>query len=421
MRGFLLIWSLLWTALMPLILVYLYRRARKDALYAQHLPERFGRYAQRMQGAVWVHAVSLGELRSAVPLIRGVLDTGESVVITHFTPAGRRATLAAFGAEIAAGRVAAVWVPLELNWCFAGFFRAFRPKLGLVMEIEIWPRMVCAARAAGVPLYMCNAQYPLDSMTRDAKFPLRPAVMRRFAGAFVKSDLQAQRFAAIGVPNISVTGELRFDQPIPTPHLAAAAALRPALPAPALAFASVTAAEETLFIDTAAALRTGPNPPLIIFIPRAPERFDAVAQALAARGLTVQRRSTCLDDNLRARAPINADVLLGDSLGEMYFFLALASRVVVGGGFQPKGSHNIIEPLALGLPVIVGPYIQTIEYPAVEAIAAGVCKQSTAASLTCDIAKWPSPSADTISAFLAAHSGATAKTLAAIAPMLARH
>jgi 3-deoxy-D-manno-octulosonic-acid transferase len=113
-------------------------------------------------------------------------------------------------------------------------------------------------------------------------------------------------------------------------------------------------------------------------------------------------------------------VLLGDSLGEMYFYLALASRVVVGGGFQPKGSHNIIEPLALGLPVIVGPYIQTIEYPAVEAIAAGICKQSTAASLTRDIAKWPSPSADTISAFLAAHSGATAKTLAAVEPMLAR-
>jgi 3-deoxy-D-manno-octulosonic-acid transferase len=282
-------------------LAYLYRRARKDALYGQHLPERFGRYAQRIQGAVWVHAVSLGEVRSAVPLVRGLLDTGESVVITHFTPAGRRATLAAFGPEIVAGRVAAVWVPFELKWCFAGFFRAFRPKLGLVMEIEIWPRMVWAARAAGVPLYMCNAQYPLDSMARDAKFPLRPAVMRRFAGAFVKSDLQAQRFAAIGVPNITVTGELRFDQPIASQHMAAAAALRPALPAPALAFASVTEAEESLFIDTAAALRTGPNPPLIIFIPRAPERFDAVAQALAARGLTVQRRSVCLDDGLRAR------------------------------------------------------------------------------------------------------------------------
>lgn len=421
MRGFLLIWSLLWTALMPLILAYLYRRARKDALYGQHLAERFGRYAQRLQGAVWVHAVSLGEVRSAVPLVRGLLDAGEVVVVTHFTPAGRRATLAAFGPEIAAGRIVAVWVPFELKWCFAGFFRAFRPKLGLVMEIEIWPRMVWAARAAGVPLYMCNAQYPTDSMARDAKFPLRPAVMRRFAGAFVKSQLQADRFTSIGLRNITVTGELRFDQPIPQPHLIAAAALRSALPPAVLVFASVTEAEETLFIDTAATLRAGPNPPLIIFIPRAPERFDAVAQALAARGLSVQRRSACLDAGLHARTAIGADVLLGDSLGEMYFYLALASRVVVGGGFQPKGSHNIIEPLALGLPVLVGPMIQTIEYPAVEAIAAGVCKQTSPDSLADDIAQWPSPNPQVIAAFLAAHSGATAKTLAAIAPLLARH
>lgn len=418
MRVFLLFWSALWTICLPVVLAYLRRRARKDALYAQHLPERFGRYAQRMQGAVWIHAVSLGEVRSAVPLIRGLLDAGEAVVVTHFTPAGRRATMAAFGPEIAAGRVAAVWVPFELNWCFAGFFRAFRPKLGLVMEIEIWPRMVAAARAAGVPLYMCNAQYPLDSMARDAKFPLRPAVMRRFAGAFVKSDLQAQRFAAIGVHNIIVTGELRFDQPIPARHLAAANALRRQLPAQVVAFASVTEPEETLFLQAAATLLAQPNPPLVVFIPRAPERFDAVAQQLAAHGLQAARRSDVLDANLTPRAPITSGVLLGDSLGEMYFYLGLATRVVVGGGFQPKGSHNIIEALAMGLPVIVGPYIQTIEYPAVEAIAAGVCHQTSAASLAQDIKAWASPTPQMITQFLAAHSGATDKTLAAVARMI---
>ena len=414
MRVFLLIWSALWTAGLPLVLVYLYRRARKDALYGQFLPERFGRYAQPMQGSVWIHAVSLGEVRSAVPLIRGLLDAGECLVITHFTPAGRRATINAFGTEIAAGRVAAVWVPFELNWCFAGFFRAFQPKLGLVMEIEIWPRMVAAARAAGVPLYMCNAQYPLDSMARDARFPLRPAVMRRFAGAFVKSDLQAQRFAAIGVGNITVTGELRFDQPIPAHHLAAANALRGQLPAQVVAFASVTEPEEALFIEAAATLLAQPNPPLVVFIPRAPERFDAVAQQLTARGLNITRRSDTLDTNLTAHAPITSGVLLGDSLGEMYFYLGLATRVVVGGGFQPKGSHNIIEALAMGLPVIVGPYIQTIEYPAVEAMAAGVCHQTSAADLAQDISAWASPTPKMITDFLAEHSGGTEKTLAKV-------
>jgi 3-deoxy-D-manno-octulosonic-acid transferase len=415
MRVFLLFWSVLWTACLPLILVYLRKRGRKDALYAQHLHERFGRYAQRMQGAVWIHAVSLGEVRSAVPLIRGLLDAGEVVVVTHFTPAGRRATIDAFGQEIAAGRVAAVWVPFELGWCFAGFFRAFRPRLGLVMEIEIWPRMVAAARTAGVPLYMCNAQYPLDSLARDAKFPLRPAVMRRFAGAFVKSDLQAQRFAAVGVHNITVTGELRFDQPIPAHHLAAASALRGQLPAEVVAFASVTEPEEALFLDAAATLLAQPNAPLVVFIPRAPERFDAVAQQLAARGLDAMRRSDILDGALKPRAPITSGVLLGDSLGEMYFYLGLATRVVVGGGFQPKGSHNIIEALAMGLPVLVGPYIQTIEYPAVEAIAAGICHQTSEADLAQDIRGWAGPTPQMITDFLAAHSGATGKTLAAIA------
>lgn len=161
---FLRLWSLLWHLGLPVVLIYLWKRGRKDPLYARHLAERFGRYPQRLPGAIWVHAVSLGEMRSAVPLIRALLDRGETVVVTHFTPAGRRATEAAFASEIAAGHLAAVWVPFELAWCYRRFFRTFRPKLGLVMEVEIWPRMVFAARDAGVPLFMCNAGYPSKSL-----------------------------------------------------------------------------------------------------------------------------------------------------------------------------------------------------------------------------------------------------------------
>ncbi|RYH98048.1 MAG: 3-deoxy-D-manno-octulosonic acid transferase, partial [Acetobacteraceae bacterium] len=139
---FLRLWSLLWHLGLPVVLVYLWRRGRKDPLYARHLGERSGRYRQRLPGAVWVHAVSLGELRSAVPLIRALLDRGDRVVTTHFTPAGRRESERVFAADIAAGRMAAVWVPFETSWAYAGFFRAFRPRAGLVMEIEIWPRMI---------------------------------------------------------------------------------------------------------------------------------------------------------------------------------------------------------------------------------------------------------------------------------------
>lgn len=417
---FLRAWSALWHLGLPFVLIYLWRRGRKDALYARNLGERFGRYPQPMPGAIWVHAVSLGELRSAVPLIRALLDQGERIVTTHFTPAGRREAERVFAADILAGRLKPVWVPFETSWAFRGFYRAFRPKLGLVMEIEIWPRMIFSARGAGVPLYMCNAQYPQKSMARDAKMTVRHALMRGFAGALVKSDLQAERFAAVGVQNITVTGELRFDQPIPQGQLQAARDLRPQLAAArrVIAFASVTEPEEALFLAVTKTITASAGHPLVIFIPRAPERFDAVSAALAAEGLSPLRRSQVLDDQLQPKGPLTAKVLLGDSLGEMYFYLALADRVVVGGGFQPKGSHNIIEPLALGKPVIVGPYLDTIEYPAVEAIAAGVCRKIDAVALGDEVLAWPAPPTEAMSAFVAAHSGATARTIAAIAAIL---
>jgi 3-deoxy-D-manno-octulosonic-acid transferase len=430
---FLRFWSLLWHLGLPVVLVYLWRRGRKDPLYARHLAERFGRYRQHPPGALWVHAVSLGEMRSAVPLVRALLDRGDRVVTTHFTPAGRREATHVFAADIAAGRMAAVWVPFETSWAYAGFFAAFRPKAGLVMEIEIWPRMIFSARRAGVPLFMCNAQYPTKSMARDAKLRLRHSFMQGYAGAFVKSDLQAERFGGVGVSNITVTGELRFDQPIP-PHLVAAAqALRPTLAGdrPVITFASAVEGEDDLYLDAIATALRHRSRPFVVYVPRKPERFDKVASLIAQRRLKAIRRSDALDSSLAPRnLPSPAwkgdgdgglpagqcpDILLGDSLGEMYFYIALADRVITGGGFTPHGAHNIIEPLALKRPVIVGPEIHTIEYPAVEAIAAGVClRVETPEMLAMALTDWPGPSADAIGTFFAAHSGATERTLAAL-------
>ncbi len=424
---FLRFWSLLWHLGLPLVLVYLWKRGRKDPLYARHLGERFGRYPQRLDGSIWVHAVSLGEMRSAVPLVRALLDRGDRVVTTHFTPAGRREAARVFAPEIAAGRLAAVWVPFETSWAYRGFFRAFRPRAGLVMEIEIWPRMIFAAKGAGVPLFMCNAQYPTKSMYRDAKFTLRHKLMQGYAGAFVKSDLQARRFASVGVQNVVVTGELRFDQPIP-PHLVTGAlALRPVLSGdrPVITFASAVEGEDDLYLDAITAALRHPSRPFVVYVPRKPERFDEVAGMIAARGLKMIRRSEALDATLGAKhlpLPFRVgdrghppDILLGDSLGEMYFYIALSDRVVTGGGFTPHGAHNIIEPLALKRPVIVGPEIHTIEYPATEAIAAGVClRVETAEALTAALTDWQGPGPEVIEAFFAAHAGATARTLAAL-------
>lgn len=431
MRLFLFAYGLLWTLGLPLVLLYIRRRARRDPDYGLHLAERFGRYQPALSDAIWVHAVSLGELRSAVPLIRALLSRGERVVTTHFTPAGRRAAEAAFAAEIAAGSLQAVWVPFEFDWAYRRFFRAFRPRYGLVMEIEVWPRMIASCRRHGVPLLMCNAQYPSKSYRRDTtRLGLRAALMTGFTGALVKSDLQAERFRSVGVTNIAVTGELRFAQPVPEEQVSAGIAARGwlgALDRPATAFASVVAGEDPLFIAamTASLARhraAGLASPLFVYVPRAPERFAEVAGLLGTAGLTLARRSAIFDAGFHGGGTAPAcDVLLGDSMGEMYAYLAMSDRVIVGGGFTPKGSHNISEALALGKPVMTGPDIHTIEYPAAEAIAAGVCRKlDTAADLAEALSPHPlpDPSPEAIRTFFAAHSGAVEKTLAAIPQLL---
>lgn len=429
-RLFLLGYALLWTLALPAILLYIRRRARKDADYGTHLGERFGHVSTRLSDSVWIHAVSLGEMRSAVPLVRALLDRGERVVTTHFTPAGRREAASVFAREIAEGRLVPVWVPFEFDFAYRRFFRAYRPRYGLVMEIEIWPRMIASAHRHDVPLFMCNAQYPSKSLARDARhLPIRAAMMTGFAGALVKSNLQRQRFESVGVTNIAVTGELRFEQPVPQVLVDKGLALRHWFRAehrPVFAFASVVEGEDAIFLAAIHAARAeyhaaGLPSPLVLYIPRKPERFGVVAELLRADGLTFARRSELLSPDLQPTGtPPTIDVLLCDSLGEMYAWLAMADRVAVGGGFTPKGSHNISEPLVLHKPVMVGPDIHTIEYPATEAIAAGVCRHLTSPGDLCEALGPDSrqPTRAQIDKFLADHTGAVEKTLAALPELL---
>lgn len=406
-------YGLLWWILLPAVLIYLWQRGRRDPDYRADLAERFGIYGRTQKGAVWVHAVSLGEMRSATPLIRALLDRGETVITTHFTPAGRREATREFGPEIATDRLRAVWVPFEYGFAYRRFLRAFAPKYGLVMETETWPRMIMACHTHGTPLFMCNAQYPPKSYEKQ-RGGLRAEVMRGYAGGFVKSEDQRARFASVGVQNLHVTGELRFDQPIPQAHLAAADLLRDALRKgrPAITLTSVVEGEDALYIDMIRTCRDT----FFIYVPRAPERFDEVAGMLSDAGLRFARRSDVLDGDLRLTGPApDIDVLLGDSMGEMYFYLGLCDRAIVGGGFVTKGAHNIIEPLALKKPVIVGPHIWTIAYPATEAIAAGVCTHVQTAEALQQVVQEPPAITDAqISQFYADHAGGVARTLAAI-------
>ncbi|MFD1913520.1 3-deoxy-D-manno-octulosonic acid transferase [Halodurantibacterium flavum] len=427
-RLFLLVYRAAWYPALPVVLAYLWLRGRKDPAYRRHLPERFGA-GPGLAGAVWVHAVSLGEMRSAVPLIRALLDRGDTVITSHLTPAGRRAAETAFAPEIAQGRLVVRYLPLEFGWAMRRFLRRWRPRLCLVMEIEVWPVLIEETRVAGVPLYLVNSQYTAHSFARDRRLGAAHPVSG-VAGVLAKSDRHAARFRELGAPNVSVCGELRFDQPIPPHLLAAAARLRPLLGGrPVVAIASVVEGEDPQYLAAYRIIQEGFRakglvPPLFVHIPRAPERFGTVGDLLAAGGQRVMRRSVVLDGRLspRTRLP-DADILLGDSLGEMYFYLALADLAVVGGGFVEKGAHNIIEPLALRKPVLVGPHVWTIDYPAVEAEAAGVLTICpTIEHLAAEIldlllqeAKLQDMSGRT-QAFFAEHAGATERVLAALPP-----
>ena len=431
LRLFLSSWAFLWTVGLPAVLLYLWRRGRKDPVYWSALAERFGRYDRALPGAVWVHAVSLGELRSAVPLIHELLQQGHDIVTTHFTPAGRLEAEKVFSAEIAAGRVCVVWVPFDVGWAFKGFFKAFRPIYGLVMEIEIWPGMVFSARKHEVPLFLCNAQYPENSLRRDSRgLRLRQQVMQSFAGALVKSDLQARRFASAGVQNIAVTGELRFDQPVPQDLVAAGEAARHWIGAGnrrVICIASAIEGEDAIYLRAISDLRihcreNGMPQPLFVYVPRRPERFDEVAATVSQAGLSLLRRSILGSPFSPAHWPAFdacPDVFLGDSLGEMYGYLAMADQVIVGGGFSPKGAHNISEALVLGKPVATGPHTHTIEFPFAEADAAGVAVSvpdagALSAWLVADA--YPHPKA--IAEFVGTQVHATKRTLKEIPRLL---
>ncbi|MFN3936914.1 MAG: 3-deoxy-D-manno-octulosonic acid transferase [Gemmobacter sp.] len=428
LRIALILWRLALGLGLPLLLAYLWHRGRRDPRYRLHWNERFGG-GPVLRDAVWVHAVSLGEMRSALPLVRALLDSGHRVVTTHLTPAGRDAAKDALAPEIAAGRALVRYLPVDLAFAWRRILPRARPRLVIVLEIEIWPTMIAECARAGVPLVLANSQIPARSWPRArrlARWVGHPASL--VAGVLAKSERHAARFREIGAPNVQAAGELRFDQPIPARLTEPAPGFRAALGGRGVVtLASVIAGEEPVFLDAIRKVQASVEPaPLFVWVPRAPELFDATAAMLSGAGQQVVRRSRALDEALHAAGGLGeADILLGDSFGEMYFYLAVADLAVVGGGFVPKGAHNVIEPLALRKPVLVGPHVWTIEYPGEEARAAGVLEicadaevlATRIAALVAD-PEARAALAERASRFFADHSGAAARSLRLLSPWL---
>ena len=438
-RFMVLLYRVIWIVGFPVVLGYFFWRMLRDRRYGGSFGERFGSGAS-LPGSAWIHAVSLGEIRAAESLIRALLDRGETVVVTCMTPAARTEAERRFGKDISDGRLLARYQPFEFGFAYRRFFRHVSPKFLLILEFDIWPVMIVASRRQGIPVYLCNTQITTRNLKRSelsswSVHALRLGVLKLVSAAFAKSEQHATRFRSLGVSNVSMTGELRFDQPPPQGQVSMARKFVESqhfgLPGRAVvAFTSVVEGEDEMLTDLVLRLRSRfqeeklPRP-FFVYVPRRPERFARVAEFLQRSGLTVVSRSKILDKKLRlvssGRDFHDVDVLFGDSLGEMSFYVEISNIVVVGGGFTPAGAHNVIEPLALKKPVIVGPHIWTIEFPAVEAMAAGVLfKTESIDDLESTIigmlrsGEYADKLGQDALRFHTLHAGSTIKTLAAI-------
>jgi len=417
------VYTALWWAALPLLPVRLWWRGRREPGYRAHVAERFGRYAPRPDGEiVWVHAVSLGETRAAAPLVKRILDERPhaTVLLTHMTATGRAA-----GAALADPRVVQAWLPYDVPFAVERFLAHFRPSAGLLMETEVWPNLLDAARRHDVPVFLVNARLSERSARRYARVPaLAHSAFASLAGAAAQTTDDAARLRALGTPDVACTGNLKFDQPVGDDVAARAATLRAALGArPVLVAASTRDGEEALVLDALArdGARTTPALPprtLVAIVPRHPQRFEAVAELLRARGVRFARRS---DATWRA----DIDVLLGDSMGELPVYYAAADVAFVGGSLLPLGGQNLLEPIALGVPTVIGPHTFNFAEAAHAAIAAGAARRVADADALLDLAGalLRDDAAQTemrarSTTFMAAHRGAVDRLWAWLAPRL---
>lgn len=351
--------TLLWLAT-PAYLWKLWRRGRAEPLYRHAVGERLGRYGSEPPSAgwVWVHAVSLGETRAAAALVAALRaqQPGLRLLLTHGTATGRAA-----GAALLQPGDRQAWLPYDTPAAVARFFQHFQPAIGVLMETEIWPNLLHAAQCRGVPMVLANARLS----ERSARKAQRLQALFGPAAQCVKLVLaqtpeDAERLRAAGALQVEVCGNVKFDVSPDAQQLARGAAWRQALARPIVLAASTREGEEAALLTAWQQMRQQQPatqqaaPPLLLIVPRHPQRFDEVAALIADSGVTLQRRSTWAD-TLPPEAA-QADVWLGDSIGEMATYFGCARVALLGGSFEPLGGQNLIEAAACGCPVLMGPH-----------------------------------------------------------------
>jgi len=349
------LYSLLLYLALPLIGARLLWRAWRAPAYARRACERFAlKLPPLARGGIWLHAVSVGESIAAAPLVEALLQRYADLplTVTCMTPTGSERIRALFGS-----RVQHCYLPYDLPFAARRFIDLVQPKLAVLMETELWPNHIHQCARRGIPVVLANARLSARSAKGYARFgSLTRAMLGELNWIAAQNCSDAERFAQLGAAQekISVAGSIKFDLKPPANLQDHASALRQhwqAQSRPLWIAASTHDGEDDIVLAAHKILLQSRPQTLLILVPRHPERFNAVYQLCQRQGFAVKRRSS------GEAVEASTQVLLGDSMGELLFLYALADVALVGGSLVPHGGHNLLEPAALGKPLLSGPHV----------------------------------------------------------------
>lgn len=343
--------------ILPVVLLRLWVKSFRIPAYRQRWLERLGRYSMpRLAESVWIHSVSVGETQAAEPLIRKFLEDYPELpmVISTTTPTGSDRVKTLFG-----DAVDHVYFPYDIAPAVAGFLDHFRPKLLVMMETEIWPNLLSICDVRGIPTILANARMSAGSARGYARLGrFSQQAFERIGTVAVQSPADAERFLGLGAlpSRVRVTGSIKFDIRLPASlHEQADVIRRQWGERPVWVAASTHEGEDEQILAAHQLILQQQPAALLVLVPRHPERFDRVANLCSNQGFNLARRSggqVCTRD---------VSVFLGDTMGELTRFLAAADVAFVGGSLVPTGGHNVLEPAALGVPVVFGPHMFNFE------------------------------------------------------------
>ena len=365
------LFSLLAWAAQPLLRRKLRRRAVAEPGYAVAVPERFGHYQPPTIGQdgrgqwVWIHSVSLGETRAAAILVQALRERlpGMRLLLTHNTATGREE-----GKKLLQAGDVQVWLPWDTLGATQRFITQFRPALGILMETEIWPNLIANCTNAGIPMALANARLNEKSEKGARRMaPISRPTYGALAAVWAQTQEDARRLRNVGARVSAVLGNLKFDVQPDEAQLGRAAHWREGWQKPVVLFASSREGEEALLLEQLKQQPAALEAVRWLIVPRHPQRFEAVAQEVVDAGFTVSRRSQWGE-----QPPVqDGAIWLGDSLGEMPLYFGLADLALMGGSFAPLGGQNLIESLACGTPVVLGPHTFNFSQASEEAVKAG--------------------------------------------------